>query len=145
MTRRATPPPRPSGLHFTLRVGASRIDGQGAFALGPIPARRKVGELTGERISVRTARRRARDTARVAIVELDERIALDASRGGNALRYVNHSCTPNCYLRIAAGHVEFYALRPIAPGEEITARYGATHHDGRLRCRCGSAGCDGWL
>ena len=28
---------------------------------------------------------------------------------------------------------------------EITVDYGPTHHEGRLACRCGAAGCVGWL
>jgi SET domain-containing protein len=41
--------------------------------------------------------------------------------------------------------VEFYALRKIAPGEELTVDYGQTHHQGRLACRCGAEGCRGAL
>jgi SET domain-containing protein len=41
--------------------------------------------------------------------------------------------------------VEFYALRDIEPGEEITVNYGETHHDGQLACRCGAPGCVGRL
>jgi len=35
---------------FAVDVRASRIDGQGAFAAEPIPARRKIGEIRGEAI-----------------------------------------------------------------------------------------------
>jgi SET domain-containing protein len=48
-------------------------------------------------------------------------------------------------LDIGQGRVEFYALRAIAVGEEITVNYGETHHQGRLTCRCGSAACIGRL
>jgi SET domain-containing protein len=41
--------------------------------------------------------------------------------------------------------VEFYSLRPIKAGEELTCDYGETHHDGRLPCRCGSVRCRGAL
>jgi SET domain-containing protein len=61
------------------------------------------------------------------------------------MRYTNHSCRPNARLDIGQGRVEFYALRAIAVGEEITVNYGETHHQGRLACRCGAAGCSGWL
>jgi len=33
----------------------------------------------------------------------------------------------------------------VAPGEELTANYGETHHEGQLRCRCGAPGCVGRL
>jgi uncharacterized protein len=43
------------------------------------------------------------------------------------------------------GRVEFYALRAIATGEEITVDYGETHHAGKLACRCGVPGSRGTL
>ncbi|MBA2723587.1 MAG: SET domain-containing protein-lysine N-methyltransferase [Methylibium sp.] len=130
---------------FAVSVAPSRIDGQGAFAAEPIPARRKIGEIRGESISVREARRRARGQARIMIVEVSQRRAVDASRSGDALRFVNHSCAPNATLRIRQGRVEIYALRDIATGEELGVNYGESHHEGRLRCRCGAPGCAGRL
>lgn len=130
---------------FAVAVRASRIDGQGAFAAEAIPARRKIGEIRGESISVREARRRAKGVARIMIVEVSEKRAIDASQSSDPLRFTNHSCRPNATLRIRQGRVEFYAMRDLVPGEEITVDYGETHHDGRLRCRCGAPGCIGFL
>ena len=138
-----TPTPRPGPQKYAVRVAASPIDGQGAFAAEPIPARRKIGEIRGEPVSVREARRRAKGVARIMIVELSETRAIDASRSTDPLRFTNHSCRPNAVLRIRQGRVEFYAMRDVAPGEELTVNYGETHHEGRLRCRCGAAGCVG--
>lgn len=139
---------RPRGVpadpqKFAVRVAPSRIDGQGAFAAEPVPAKRKIGEIRGEPISVREARRRAKGRQRIMIVELSETRAIDATDSTDPLRYTNHSCRPNAVLRIRQGRVEFYAMRDIAPGEEITVNYGETHHEGRLACRCGAPGCVG--
>lgn len=79
------------------------------------------------------------------IVELSERRAIDASQSTDAMRFTNHSCVPNAVLRIRQGRVEFYTMRDVVPGEEITVNYGETHHDGKLRCRCGAPGCVGRL
>ena len=128
---------------FAVSVRPSRIDGQGAFAAEAVPGRRKIGEIRGEAISVREARRRARTQQRIMIVELSETRAIDASGSTDPLRFTNHSCRPNAVLRIRQGRVEFYAMRDIAPGEEITVNYGETHHEGRLACRCGAPGCVG--
>ena len=141
-------PPRPKGpvgdpQKFAVEVHASRIDGQGAFAAEAIPARRKIGEIRGESISVREARRRAKGAARIMIVEVSERRAIDAAHSSDPLRFTNHSCRPNAVLRIRQGRVEFYAMRDIGCGEEITANYGQTHHEGQLRCRCGAPNCIG--
>ncbi len=130
---------------YAVAVKQSRIDGQGAFAAEPVPARRKIGEIRGEALSVREARRRAKGRERIMIVELSETRAIDATHSTDPLRFTNHSCRPNAAMRIRQGRVEFYAMRDIAPGEEITVNYGETHHEGRLACRCGAPGCVGRL
>jgi SET domain-containing protein len=130
---------------FRLKVARSRICGRGVFADSVIPARRKIGELGGELISLYEARRRARRSRCVMIVEFGDGTALDASRGGTVLRHVNHSCAPNTYMRSARGRVEFYALRQIKSGEELTCDYGETHHDGKRRCRCRTPNCRVWI
>ena len=130
---------------FALRVGPSTIDGQGVFAAESIPARRKLGELRGESISVREALRRAKGRVRIHIVEVSETRAVDVTDSTQALRHVNHSCSPNAVLRISQGRVELYALRELAVGEELTCNYGESHHEGRLVCRCGAPNCSGRL
>lgn len=141
----AMPAARPAYQKYAVDVRASAIDGQGAFAAEPIPARLKIGEIRGESISVQEARIRATRTERIMIVELSDRKAIDFSRSSDPMRYTNHSCRPNARLTIRQGRVEFYAMRDIAPGEEITVNYGETHHEGRLACRCGAPGCVGRL
>ena len=132
-------------LFYSLRIDKSRIEGKGAYAKEPIPARRKIGDLGGVIISQREARRLANQSKRVAIVEFGNGKALNASVNSNALRYVNHSCNPNTYMRVTNNRVEFYALRPIQHNEELTCDYGETHHDGKLPCRCGADGCQGFI
>ncbi len=136
---------RPAYQKFAVAVQASAIDGQGAFAAEAVPARLKIGEIRGESISVQEGRIRATRTERIMIVELSARRAIDFSKSADPMRYTNHSCRPNARLCIRQGRVEFYALRAIAAGEEITVDYGETHHEGRLTCRCGVAGCRGAL
>ena len=132
-------------LNYLLENKPSKIDGKGAFALQKIDARKKIGNLGGEVISLREARKRAKLIKRVAMVEFGDGRALDASVNANELRYVNHSCKPNSYMRVCYSRVEFYALRTIKKGEELTCNYGPTHHDGKLKCRCGAPGCIGYL
>jgi SET domain-containing protein len=136
---------RPAYQKFGVAVRASAIDGQGAFAAEAIPSRRKIGEIRGESISVQQARIRATRTERIMIVELSDKKAIDFSKSTDPMRYTNHSCRPNARLCIRQGRVEFYAMRAIASGEEITVNYGLSHHEGRLACRCGAPGCRGAL
>jgi SET domain-containing protein len=139
------PNPRPTYQKYDLAVRPSPIDGQGVFAVEPITERRKIGEIRGESISVADARIRATRHERIMIVEVSPRRAIDFSKSTDPMRYTNHSCAPNARLCIRQRRVEFYALRDIAPGEEITVNYGSSHHEGRLVCRCGAAGCVGSL
>lgn len=136
---------RPPWQKFAVDVRPSAIDGHGVFAAEPLPARRKIGEIRGESISVEDARIRATRSERVMIVELSAKKAIDFSRSTDPMRYTNHSCRPNARLSIRQGRVEFYALRAIGVGEEVTVDYGETHHEGRLACRCGAVGCRGAL
>ena len=133
-----------SPIYDKLRVGPSAITGRGLFAGCPIPARAKIGEFEGEVITIREARRRARDRKVVAIVELEDK-AIDATGTRRGFRYINHSCAPNTFTRLTADRAEFYALRRIRTGEELTVDYGRSHHDGLLACRCGAPGCSGWI
>ena len=144
-TPAAATTPRPAYQKYALDVRASRIDGLGVFAAQAIAPARKIGEIRGESISVADARIRATRSERIMIVEVSPRRAIDFSKSQDPMRYTNHCCAPNARLSIQNGRVEFYALRAIAAGEEITVRYGETHHQGRLACRCGAAGCGGWL
>jgi uncharacterized protein len=130
---------------FAVRVARSRIDGYGVFAAEPIAQRLKIGEIRGESIGITEARRRAATQARIMIVEVSAKRAIDASRSSDPMRFTNHSCAPNARLAIRDGRIEFYALRAIAGGEELTVDYGETHHEGRLECRCGAPGCIGRL
>jgi SET domain-containing protein len=123
-----------------LEVKPSTIDGKGVFATAPLAPRRKFGELQGTLITQQEARRRAMHSRRIAIVEFEDGIALDATKDV-CLRYVNHSCSPNTYMRRIGHRVEFYALRAIRRGEELTCDYSESHHEGKLACKCGSASC----
>ena len=136
---------RPPYQKFAVAVRPSPIDGLGVFAAEPIVERRKIGEVRGLSMSVADARIRATRQERIMIVEISQRRAIDFSRSSDPMRYTNHSCAPNARLSIRQGRVEFYALRPIRSGEEITVDYGETHHEGRLQCRCGAPGCIGRL
>jgi uncharacterized protein len=130
---------------YGVDVKPSAIDGHGVFAAESIPKRAKIGEIRGEAISVEEARIRATRHERIMIVELSARRAIDFTQSSDPMRFTNHSCQPNARFSIDNGRVEFYALRVIAAGEELTVDYGETHHDGKLACRCGAPGCRGAL
>ena len=128
-----------------IRVGRSKIDGRGCFATRRFRKWEKIAELEGERVSRVEAARRMRGKRRLHICATDSYWGIDGSRGGNGSQFVNHSCRPNSFVRIISGHVIFFALRDIEPGEEITLDYVESYHPDTYRCRCGVEGCRGTI
>lgn len=131
-------------VRFPVKVGPSQIHGKGLFALDNVPARKKLGALSGEVISRKEGRARAKKQKTISIVELWNGQSLDATQS-NELRYINHSCQPNTFMRTIGYHVEFYTLKKVKTGEEFTCDYGETHHEGERKCNCGVKGCKGFL
>ncbi len=132
-------------IHYPVKVAKSKIAGMGAYALQRIPARKKIGDLGGVIITMKEAMRLINNLKVINLVELDDDLALNASANSNDMRFINHSCGPNTYLRVMKNRVEFYALKNIKKGQELSCDYGETHHDGKLPCRCGAKNCRGFI
>ena len=128
-----------------LAVKTSRIHGRGCFAARAFPARRKIAEYTGERITNAEAERRGSTRRVLRISGLDDRYSIDGAKGGNGTHYINHSCRPNAYMQTIHGRLLVLALRDIAAGEEITVDYVDTYHSDRKRCSCAVPGCRGTI
>ena len=128
-----------------LAIRKSKINGKGCFATMPFKRGRKIAEYAGERISDLEAQKRARKRRILRICDIDGRFSIDGSRGGNGTHYINHCCEPNTYMRTLYGHVLFFALRDIRPGEEITIDYEQTLHPDSKRCFCGAKNCRGTI
>jgi SET domain-containing protein len=82
----------------------------------------------------------------------NSRTCVDAAYGGNASRFINHSCDPNCEAVIERGHIWIEATRPIVAGTELVYDYqyeddpDYTLEDLRFyACRCGSPNCRGTI
>ncbi len=139
-----------------FEVHASRIAGQGAFALQRIRKGTRLIEYVGERISQNEADRRYDDTVqehpRVLLFTVDAHTVIDAGVGGNEARFINHSCEPNCRSETRRGRVHIWTIRDIARGEELTYDYNLTR-DGieeaealsRYACNCGAPSCRGTM
>lgn len=128
-----------------IEARKSKIDGTGCFATVAFRKGRKIAELTGERVSRVEAARRMRGKERLHICATDPYWGIDSSVGGNASQFINHSCQPNSFVRIMHGHIIFFALRDIAPGEEITLDYVESYHSNDKRCDCGAPECRGTI
>ncbi len=126
-----------------ITVKKSKIDGQGCFATERFPKGKKIAEYAGERISRREIKRRLKDLQRIQICAIDHYWAIDGSVGGNGTQFINHSCAPNCTVRIVRDHILFFALKDIAPGEEILLDYEWSWHPDDYGCSCGAPTCRG--
>lgn len=135
----------PRYARFGLKLAPSQIHRWGVYAAEFIPARRKVIEYTGERISRRETKRRSESSDLIYLFTLDDYWTVDGSVGGSGAEYINHSCEPNLVARITKGHILYMSARDIRSGEELTIDY---HFDKKVQavpCRCGSARCRGTI
>src|SRR5687767_15363265 len=88
-------PPNP---YLVLR--RSRIHGRGVYARKDIKKGTRLIQYTGEVISNAEADRRYDDDSmsqhHTFLFILNSRLCVDAARGGNISRFINHKCDPNC-------------------------------------------------
>ena len=125
---------------FRLRVRPSKIHRWGVYAAEFIPARRKVIEYTGERISRRETKKRSERPLNY-LFTLDAYWTIDGSVNGSGAQYINHSCDPNVAARLIKGHIIYMSLRDLQPGEELTIDYHFDKDVERVPCSCGSPKC----
>jgi uncharacterized protein len=139
-----------------LVLRRSPIQGRGVFARVDIPKGTRLIEYTGERISNAEADRRYEDELmgrhHTFLFILNSRTVIDAARGGNIAKYINHSCAPNCIAWIEGQHIWIDAARDIRQGEELAYDYeydydpAYTIEDLELyKCECGSRKCRGTI
>ena len=138
-------PPMRLKLADGLTIKRSPINGRGCFATTRFLRGRKIAAYTGERIPDAEATRRGQHRRVLRICDIDGEWSLDGSSGGNGTHFINHSCEPNAYVKTLFGHVLFFALRDIEPGEEISVDYEQTLHPDSKRCKCGAASCRGTI
>ena len=139
-----------------IQVRRSGIHGKGVFALKALAKGETVIEYAGEVISWKEALRRhphdPKDPNHTFYFHIDDRHVIDAKHGGNAARWINHACSPNCEADEQEGRVFIKTLRRIALGEELFYDYGLTIDERytaalkkQYECRCGTRGCRGTL
>ena len=100
------------------------------------------------------------DTGHTFLFTLNDTYVIDANVDGNAARWINHSCDPNCEAVQVEDEndnpnkdaVFIEAMRAIKPGEELTYNYGIVlgeAHTPRMKklwaCHCSSSNCTGTM
>ena len=134
----------------------SGVHGKGVFALQPLKKGEVVIEYKGEVIDWPEALRRhphdPSDPNHTFYFHIDEQHVIDAKVGGNAARWINHACDPNCEADEVDGRIFIKARRAIKPGEELFYDYGLIIDDKytpklkkEFACHCGSKKCRGTM
>jgi len=81
-------------------VRRSPVHGRGVFATRTIPKGEDIVEYRGQVITMKQADRRPDSDPdnpyHTFLFELDDGRVIDAAVRGNAARWINHSCEPNC-------------------------------------------------
>jgi SET domain-containing protein len=132
--------------NFKLKIRPSKIHRWGLYADEDIPARRKVMEYTGERISRVETKRRSEEQGRmIYLFTLDSYWTLDGAVGGSGAQYVNHCCDPNIVTVIRGGHILYMSRRLIRKGEELTVDYHFAKDIETYICKCGAENCRGTI
>ncbi|CAG7723757.1 unnamed protein product [Allacma fusca] len=133
-----------------LRFARSSIHDWGLFAAEPIAADEMVIEYVGQTIRPIIADVRERKYEAVGIgssylFRIDLENIIDATRCGNLSRFINHSCSPNCYAKIITiegqKKIVIYSKQQIAVNEEITYDYKFPFEEEKIVCLCGSSQC----
>ena len=141
-------------------VKSSPIHGKGVFAAKPIKKGAALIEYKGERISWKLAEKRhphdPKDPNHTFYFSLEDGRVIDAKYGGNAARWINHSCKPNCKTREdlfdGKPRVFVYAIRSLKLGEELFYDYSLAV-EGKVtkqlkkdyECCCGAKKCRGTM
>ena len=139
-----------------IQVRKSGIHGKGVFALQPIKAGETIIEYKGEVITWAEALERhphdPSDPNHTFYFHIDDDHVIDGKFKGNAARWINHACEPNCEADEVDGRIFIKALRNLKPGQELFYDYGLIideRYTPKLKkqyeCRCGSKRCRGTM
>lgn len=117
----------------------STLHGFGVFAAQTITKNTRIIDYAGELIRNGKAchRREAKYLKQgcLWVFRVNRAWSRDAAVGGNVARFINHSCTPNCWIEIADTTIWVRASRTIRPGKELLYDY-STVGDHTIQCVC---------
>ena len=138
-------------------VRASPRHGKGVFATRTIRKGARIVEYRGARLAGDVADERPptdpTDAYHTVQFELSDGTVIDASISGNAARWINHGCDPNCEpIEHDDGRLFIHARRTIHAGDELCYDY-RLNYEGRITrraerafaCHCGARRCRGTM
>jgi len=135
----------PKYARYKMKLAQSKIHRWGVYADEVIPPNRKVIEYTGELISRRETKRRADSAEMIYLFTVDNYWTKDGSVGGSGAEYINHCCEPNLRTMVLKGHILYFSMKLIQPGEELTVDYRFDKKCETVICKCGAPSCRGTI
>jgi SET domain-containing protein len=113
--------------------------GMGVFTTAVIPAGKPILEVRGPVYTEKNLP----DPNHPALLQVGPDIFIGAS--GDIDDYINHSCNPNCYMKIGGNRAILFSLYVIPVGAELTFDYSSTATDDpnkwSMICQCGDNKC----
>ena len=140
-----------SSKYPVIRIDASCVHGRGVYATNLIKNGTRIIEYTGKRIPDEK-RIEDNNSSHTFYFGLDNGLVIDPRIGGNDARWINHSCNPNCEAIEEEDRIFIYAMRDIAPGEELFYDYALEIAEPlteqarkQYECLCGHPQCRGTM
>lgn len=139
-----------------LRQRVSSVHGKGVYTTRTISKGTRIIEYAGARLPWSQAKNLPpHDPERpyhTWYFSLENGDVIDANVRGNAARWINHSCEPNCETEEEDDRIFVYALRTIRAGEELFYDYRIVPAERRSKkleeafaCLCGARRCRGTM
>lgn len=145
---------RPFRKEKKIKIVKTELCGWGVEAAESISKGEFVIEYIGEVIDDALCEQRLWDMKykgmkNFYMCEIRKDFTIDATFKGNASRFLNHSCDPNCSLEKwqveGETRVGVFAARLIEVGEPLTYDYRFVQFGPEVKCHCGAPNCQRYL
>jgi SET domain-containing protein len=142
-------------IAHSIEVRTSPVHGRGVYAIRRLPKGTCIGVYEGRRYTSEQLLKidwKKRHGGMTYLFSLSDGTTIDGAQGGNATRFLNHCCTPNCEAgeeTDANGQISLRIVttQAIAEGVELFIDYALTIDESEspaeYACRCGAPTCRG--
>ncbi|MBI1862672.1 SET domain-containing protein [Candidatus Microgenomates bacterium] len=127
------------------KVSKTNQKGNGIIAKKSIPQGTVIGDYLGRVVNIAEYDLDS-DKSGLYLMYYTDQACIYPDRTKPGIHLLNHSCEPNCWIYTYHGHSLFFAIRDIAPGEELTIMYLLSPLDNSCKncphnCLCGATRC----
>ncbi|RZI54459.1 MAG: SET domain-containing protein [Pseudomonas sp.] len=139
----------------SIEVRTSRVHGRGVYASRRLPKGTFIGLYEGRRYTSEQLLKvdwHKRHGGMTYLFGLSDGMTIDGAQGGNATRFLNHCCEPNCEAvevieTDGCIRLRVVSTKTIATGTELFIDYALTIDESETPaaygCRCGALSCRG--